>query len=591
MMDGFPSFFNKDEEWNKLEIEPKKLEKIVLSLLKEFNLELKKLETSIETDDITAVAVNQLGEETKSLVRVRSYTIGLTEEDVEDLYEDMLNIQATSAVFITDSHFTKEGKNFAKHVPIRLVDGIELGRILSEEVPAKAEFAFLSAFRDEQVVRYFKHHKMKKFLRVIGTQEKIEEIDKRYMPVGHFAVKKVTRDVEKTKNMYVDLSSGNIFNIRGNRIEENNFFKKILDLPEESQEHLLDLIKYGKLRRKYIEGKPVNILEKEKLVNVEERGKIPSTLSMVMDELTSTASITTSEISTSTHKTPEEEKTEVETHGYVKEILSKPTIDTSYDLKRFIESKKAPNSEFEPDPVHYKPDKVAYVLDNIYPTEDIYFVEMAYMPYYRCKYVSEYGAVRFKKLFTPRFKKFVPTNSPISLIYRFIDMFPAIPYLLIGLLFLLLNMDKLDYVFHVLSTAFIFITVAVLIGIILKVVFKTERRMPRYGNTIVKYGFPSIHALTSMGAVAFTYFIEPYIALLLLPIGLLYIYSRLRLGVHSETDVIGGSIIGVVLGILFGLYVVNKIQIPDELKIVEMALAALFFIVPLIVTIVETRYR
>ncbi|MBN2014624.1 MAG: restriction endonuclease [Candidatus Altiarchaeota archaeon] len=590
-MDGFPSFFKKDEEWSKLGIESQELERIVSELLKEFNVQLKELETSIETDDITAVCVNALGEETKSLVRVRSYRIGLTDEDVEDLYEDMLETKATSALFITDSHFTKEAKKFAKHVPIRLMDGVELGKVLSAQAPAKAEFSFLTAFSEDEVVRYFKKYRLKKFLRIIGTHEGIEEIDKRYMPVGHFAVKKVTRDVEKTKNIYVDLSSGNIFNIRGNRVEENNFFKKILDLPEESQEHLLDLIKYGKLRRKYIEGKPVNILEKENLVNVEERGRVPSTLDIIMDEITSTVKITTSEVSTLKHKTPEEEKINVETHGYVKEILNKPVIDTSYDLKRFIESSIETNTEFDPDPVHYNPEKVAYVLDNIYPGEDISFVEMAYLPYYRCKYVSEYGAVRFKKLFTPRFKRFVPTYSPSTWIYQFIDTFPAIPYLLIALAYLLLNLDKWDEVIHILAVAFIFITVAVLVGVLLKVIFRTERRMPRYGNTIIRYGFPSIHALTSSGAVAFAYFVDPLLALLLVPISLLYIYSRLKLGVHSETDIIGGLIVGVSLGILFGLYVIDKIQLPDDLKIVETILAALFFIVPLIVTVFETQYR
>ncbi len=586
-MDKFPGFKD-DEEWTSLNVDSLKLEKIVSEILSEFSLELKELQKSTERDDRIAVAVNQMGEETKSLVRARSYIIGLTMEDVEDLYEDMLNLKATSAIFITSSHFTKDGKEFAEHAPIKLIDGTELGKLITKYTSPTAEFVFLSAFEDYQVVRYFKKCKSKKFLRLIGSCEKIEEIDKRYIPIGHFAVKKVTRDSEITNNIYVDLTSGSIFYMEKNTVQEDFFFKKILDLPEESQEHLLDLIKYGKLRYKHIEGKSLDILEKEKLISVDKEGKGKGVLGIVMDELTSTVSITTSEATTLTHPTPKEDETKIKTEKYVKEILSKPIMNAAYNIEHFIESMRGINPEFEPDPLHYDPEKVAYVLDNIYPKEDIYFVEMAYLPYYRCKYVKENGSTRFKKLFSPKFKKFVPRKTPLTGLFMVVDVVPALPYLLVGLAYIFMNQDNLSQVIHVFSTAFMFSVVAVITGLFIKIIAKTDRKMPRYGSSIVRYGFPSIHALGSAGAAAFAYFVDPMFALVLAPLSLLYVYSRLALGVHSETDIFGGVIIGVIVGVFFGSLVLPSLYFKP---VIELVLAVMCFVVAVIATIFEQRLR
>jgi len=589
IMDKFPklpSFFKEEEEWKGLEIEPKKFEAIVSRLLSEFNLDLKELKRT-ENEDIIAIVTNKLGEETKSLIRARSYTIGLEEVDVEDLYEDMLRNKANSAIFITSSHFTKEAKKFAKHVPVRLVDGVELGKLLSEYEKPEAELAFLSAFTDREAVRYFKRQRAKKFLGMFGFRETIGEIDRRYIPVGHFSMKKVTRDLELTKDLYVDLTGGNVFHMEEDRIEEDSFVKKILDLPEESRTHLLDLIEHGELYHGHLEGKPLDILEKERLVSIQERGRGGGILDILMDEVTSTVNIATSEITSLTHKAPTPGERAIVTSKYVRASVSKPGIDSSFDIGHFIESSTEIDPEFDPDPINYPPENVANVLKKIYKGNEVSLVEMAYLPYYRCKYVTEAGRVRFKKLFTPKFKPFVPRPTPYTWIYRIVDRFPAIPYLIIGLGYLFLNLDKLETVIHVFSSAFIFLFMAVVIGILLKVIFKTERKIPRYGGTIAKYGFPSIHALASIGGIAFIYFVDPMFALALAPLGLLYMYSRTKIGVHSETDIIGGAVIGVTIGILCGVYVLGIYLDPT----IETIFGAMFFIAPLILTIAELRMR
>ena len=173
-------------------------------------------------------------------------------------------------------------------------------------------------------------------------------------------------------------------------------------------------------------------------------------------------------------------------------------------------------------------------------------------------------------------------------VYRIIDTIPAIPYLIIAAVFILLNLANLPYAFHVLAVAFIFVSVAVLVGILMKLIFRTERKMPRYGNSIAKYGFPSIHALTAAGAVAFAFFVNPIYALVLVPLALLYIYSRLRLGVHTEADVFGGVVVGGALGLLFGIYVLKFVQFGETVDII---LTAMLFIVSLIVTFADTQFR
>ena len=586
MMDRFPKFprIFRGEEWKPLEIKSEQLEAIVSRLLSEFNLDFRELKR-IENGDMLAIATNKLGEETKSLVRVRSYTIGLDEEDVEDLYEDMLRKEATSAIFITSSHFTKGAKKFAKYVPVRLVDGVELGKLLSEYEKPEVEFAFLSRFTDEEVVRYFKGGEKRKFLGIPSTG-KIEEIDKRYIPLGHFSMKRITGDLETVTNLYVDLNSGNVLYLEENRIEEDNFIKKILDLPEESRSHLLDLMEHGELDYEHLKGKPLDILEKKGLIGIRERGRGGSILDILTDEITSTITIATSELTTATHKTPTPVERAIVKSKQVRTTIDKPAIDTSFDLGHFIESAEIDPS-FTPDPINYSSEDVLNILKRIYSECEVSFQGMTYLPYYKCKYASGARITRFERLFAPKFKPFVPKPAMYRGIYSLIDRFPAIPYLVIGLGYLLLNLDKLEDVIHVFSSAFIFLSMAVVIGIILKVIFKTERRIPRYGGTIAKYGFPSIHTLASIGGIAFIYFVDPMFALLLLPLGLLYMYSRIKMGVHSDVDVIGGAIVGIIIGIFCGIYVLN---IHLDLTI-EIILGALFFIAPLILTVMELGMR
>ena len=77
-----------------------------------------------------------------------------------------------------------------------------------------------------------------------------------------------------------------------------------------------------------------------------------------------------------------------------------------------------------------------------------------------------------------------------------------------------------------------------------------------------QYGFVSSHAANSFGIVAFIalLFKKKWITIMMIVWGLLIIYSRVYLGVHYPFDVLAGSIVGVIIGIITAalFFVVDK---------------------------------
>jgi hypothetical protein len=57
------------------------------------------------------------------------------------------------------------------------------------------------------------------------------------------------------------------------------------------------------------------------------------------------------------------------------------------------------------------------------------------------------------------------------------------------------------------------------------------------------------------------------LSVLMIPIAITYVYSRLRIGAHSKTDVVGGAIIGFFIGIISGILILGT-KLPDVVEIV-----------------------
>jgi len=585
-MDDFERFWM-EREREELEIEPEKLRKVLSKILKEFNLELKSIEET-EEKDLVATCLDKLGREVTSLIRIRADTEGIERDDVEDFYEDMVEKRAVAAIFITTSYFFKDAKDFVEGLPIRLVDRTQLSEIIAEIEAIKVEKAFVSGMNDSQVVKYFQKKIKGRVLGRFGMPENIEEIDRRYLPIGFFSLKKIEENVERRKFAYIDLSSGDLFYIDEGRIKKDDIIKNILNLPPESREHLMDLIEHGELPHEHIDGKHLVILKKRGLLGEYEEGRGGGILSTMVNGIMSLVMIiidTAGEfvgIPRSEH-VPKEGTAQPKR---VKARVNIPIFDQAYNLENFMEVSNA-SEEFDPDPMKYKPEEVEDILRKITGYE-VKFENMVYFPYYLCKYSGPRGE-RYRRLYSVKFKEFFPRPGTYNVLYHIIDKFPELPYLILAVLYIHFNISETEKLMHVFSSSFLFLIICVFTGTLLKAIFKTERVTPYYGVSVFRYGFPSMHSLASIGAIGFVYFIEPMgplLSLVLVPIGLLYVYSRIKIGAHSVTDVIGGAIIGLIMGIISGMHLL-KIYLPYPL---ELIFTTLFVTILFIFIIIRIKY-
>lgn len=171
-------------------------------------------------------------------------------------------------------------------------------------------------------------------------------------------------------------------------------------------------------------------------------------------------------------------------------------------------------------------------------------------------------------------------------IYEIADRTPEVPYIILAITYAIYLKDGMK-ILHIFSSAFIFGALILIVGVLLKIIFKTKRSIQRYGDSILKYGFPSMHGMASIGALAFTYFINPVISLILTPIGIFYVYSRIKIRVHSIADVAGGAIIGIAIGIFSGTYILENVYLPYKM---EATLTILFFTIPIISAVIRAKY-
>ncbi|HIE33797.1 MAG TPA: hypothetical protein EYP86_01495, partial [Candidatus Altiarchaeales archaeon] len=417
---GFP----KEERF---EIEEDTLRRILSKLLSEFNLQQKSMEKTYEGDYIVTSYHRILNKDVKTLVRVSSHHIGLEREDIEDLQEDMLQVGAISGIFITPAYFTKDAQKYAKHLPIRLVNGTELLEFV-EEYKLEVKGAFLTGVDDQTIVNYFKGRRRTKFFGLVDAGERIVEIDKRYLPLAHFRFRKSADRTEVINNLYVDLHNCYVLYLEEADIERNDFIKRIMDLPKESRDIFVDLLKHGELKHEYIKGKHLNILEKQGLVMKTEKGGMRA-VDVILDEVSDTISIATSEATTMGKAKPIERERVIKAVDNVRAVVHKhkPEIDRSFDLVHFIEFSTEIDRSFDPDSIKYPVNEIDKILVNCYKDADISYEGNVYLPYYRCKYVDVNDNERFDEVIAPEFKPFMPRPDEYYKFYRLIDKFPAVP--------------------------------------------------------------------------------------------------------------------------------------------------------------------
>lgn len=164
------------------------------------------------------------------------------------------------------------------------------------------------------------------------------------------------------------------------------------------------------------------------------------------------------------------------------------------------------------------------------------------------------------------------------------DKIPEIPYFLVALFFVLAD-AKREYI-HIFSMGFVFMGCALIVGVSLKMLLKTERPNPyksRY--RIFRYGFPSLHTMISIGAISFVYHIDPLLSLVLAPVGVFYIHTRISGGYHTKEDVLGGMILGVVIGAFTGS-LIDELFFPAKLEFLS---ALLLFAIPVATSVARIK--
>jgi membrane-associated phospholipid phosphatase len=169
-------------------------------------------------------------------------------------------------------------------------------------------------------------------------------------------------------------------------------------------------------------------------------------------------------------------------------------------------------------------------------------------------------------------------------IHLFIDRSPELPYFILAVIYLFSTSAPGSA--HIFAMAFLFVAVSLVVGLALKSFFKTKRPIRHYNLPALRYDFPSLHSMISIGTIVFVYHFNPDYSLVLIPVGLFYLYSRLKLKAHSIEGVVGGVVLGLILGFLFGRFS-TVFYLPE---VVEMALAIMLFCTPLMTAVFRMKY-
>ncbi|MFH1125585.1 MAG: phosphatase PAP2 family protein [Candidatus Altiarchaeota archaeon] len=169
-------------------------------------------------------------------------------------------------------------------------------------------------------------------------------------------------------------------------------------------------------------------------------------------------------------------------------------------------------------------------------------------------------------------------------IHLLVDRSPELPYFILAVIYIFGRADPESA--HIFSVTFLFVLFSLVVGLALKTCFKTERPKRRYNLPALRYDFPSLHSMISIGMVVFFYYVNPIYAAIFIPVGLFYLYSRIKLKAHSVFGVLGGALLGMLIGFIFGIST-DSIRLPETL---ELFFSIMLFCTPLLTTIFRMKY-
>jgi len=442
-----------DEEPQKPAFDPEKIRLIVERILLRNNLTLKSIDAT-EEGDYLAKSTDTGGSRIFSFVRLESSEKGIERGSLEDFFREALEKNSDRHIFITDSVFTEEAQTFAAEKYIILVDGEKIESILAEKKELEIEKAFISAKSDREALQYFKTRRKKKTFRVIGTEEKIEEIDRRYSPVACYMVSYAGEEVVEKTRVYVDLAYGELYRVVEGRVEKNDIIRRIMSLPESARELLLELLHHEKIDEEHISGKDLELLKKRKFVKIKRKEKSSGILILIIDEILDAVRLISRGASEFGGKSSQAETIYRDPLKTKTQNIASPDViekfDHTYDLEFYLLTSK-PKDEFDHDDIKYDKDEVARILNALTEEEEeIEYRYQVYAPYYKCTYL---GRDRYRYLrHTPlKFKKkkarvFGGTSGAVIMFASGLPLIMA-TILLVGLISTFITKESLSWIF------------------------------------------------------------------------------------------------------------------------------------------------
>ncbi|HHQ45493.1 MAG TPA: restriction endonuclease [Candidatus Altiarchaeales archaeon] len=401
--------------------------------------------------DFICQTTNPVGGSVISLIRASPYTRPVTDEDVKDLYEKMLEREAVRCAYITTSQFSAEAQDFAKVKPISLIDKYKImesveSRGLTKDAELMSALqsmgfgekhfegkdqSFLSGKTKSLVEAYFRARASKTF-----TGKKLEKpvlITKRFAPVGVFKLTKTKdvwtseehlRHVEKIENVFINLHDLDLYYTLAKRkkntveytFENTPILRTITELSEEPQKLLFNLLDHGDLPLEAVgkESIDLNILKNRKVIQVTEGDDGPKdwvgymesmidgildTVMMLVDEIT-TGIATMGEGSSTKDEKEEPPAKKIKAH-----VNLPDTLGGEYNIIQYLETVEGRDPHIPVDAINHSSMDVAKLLKTVFQAK-VEPLGVIFMPYYRCRYHKE-GSKKFTKfevLINPRFK-------------------------------------------------------------------------------------------------------------------------------------------------------------------------------------------
>ncbi|MBD3261366.1 MAG: hypothetical protein GF334_06720, partial [Candidatus Altiarchaeales archaeon] len=376
--------------------------------------------------DFLAKTSHPMGGEVYSLIRASPLSRQINVGDVKDLYSLMDSRKAVRSAYISLSDFDKQAREYAKDKPLSLINKYQLvssmekrgltddqqlmerlNRFgLAERHYGDAEYSFVFSMTRQQVDSYFKKKESKSFLG--KPKDKLVRVMNRYAPVGAFRVSSTKevrtgehylRSIEVRNYVFVNLNNLDLFYVASKRrgggverqLKRSPILRTIIQLPDASRQHLIDLLDHGDLPVEALGEKDLSILTNRGVVSVYTGSKEGKTFLKFVQRLTEDVRdillmVVTEILSSSAEPAASEDEVEVEKKATA-ELNLPHAFGGEYNLFDHLQVREGVNPDVEVDDVEYPSRDISLFLGKVFQAS-VQSKGIVFLPYYRARYVK-----------------------------------------------------------------------------------------------------------------------------------------------------------------------------------------------------------